>query len=1381
MNGKLLHDLQYFWRVHRHRGMLSVLLVSSVLLFAVKSEANSAEETLSDESLPEASDLLNVELEPAETQPKVLAQSTPLQVSRPAEMQPEVLAQSTPLQVSPPAETQPEVLVQGTPSQVSPPAETAQNEPSFPLPAIPPEPLPSPAIPATPASIQQPLRILAPETGTSKERSTNLIIQYATGSAIAVRINGNELSSETATTTEAGENNTTTQVFYSLPLKRGDNEISVSANGGAPEIVKLRVEESLVKVELVPLGNPQIPADGRSTIELEGTITDEDGALLSSDAIVTLSTSAGEFLGPDYDEDEPGFQTLVTDGRFRAQLKSSLEAQRVKVRAALYKLGNRTDFTLQRGQSEADLETYANVEFITNLRPSLVSGYVDFRIGSAGTNYWGSRSLFLNPDLMEEGYRADLSGAMFATGSLGEWLFTGAVNSERPLNQTCDGITRLFRGPQFCEQQYPVYGDSSTVDYTTPSINSFYARIERTSPVQGAGSDYFMWGDYRTQEFARASQQFTGITRELNGFKSNYNLGNLQLSTLFSPNAKGFQRDTIAPDGTSGYYFLSRRNLVPGGETLFLETEEINRPGTVLDRKQLYRGPDYEIDYDRGTILFRRPMFQSGIEATEGRQLAVTRRIVATYQYEGNGEQTFIYGGRAQYNFSFDTEAPAWLGATYYKEDLNAQEYTLYGADFLVGLGKIPGTNVDRGRIIGEYAHSDANNLSLLGGNSTFALANDQTLNPTVNRTGSAYRLEFQGNLSEYITAKAYYRSVEANFINNATISYTPGQTRYGGEIAAQLSPATTVRGSYEFEENFGYSSLVRTGQFDLFNPLYDLFSPSAEAPRGAPVNNELRTLRAGVQQKIGRADLGVEYVSRLRTDDAGSTFDSNSSQIVTNLHVPIICATERWSSGEETSPTLKDIEEGNCDSSILAFRAQNETNISGNDPLYPNRTTVGLDWVPQPGTTIRLAQQFISGGLLGDRSLTSLSTQSERKFGEDTTVTSRYSILSGIDGVMGEGAIGFNHRMTLAPGLRASVAYERIFSEFTGDTAAGSRFVQPYAFGQSASSLGMTSGDSYSVGLDYTASPDFKASARLEQRFSSYGNNTVISAAAAGKISPALTGLLRFQQASSATPYLQDLGPTATLRLGLAYRDPNDDRFNALLRYEYRSNPTNIPETLLVTSGSSTVDHVLAMEAIYAPNWQWEFYAKYALRNSTTFLANNFSNTSFLHLGQVRATYRFAYQWDATLEARAIGQPTAGFTELGWAAELGFYPIPDLRVGVGYAFGSVDDRDFSGYRSKDGIYFGVTLKVNELFGGFGRQEVVPPQQRQSEVQPVAVEETKTRSAAMGQMQRWFQSEGQNDTIQARKTPLGAMLSWLNDRARPLEVAGIVGSSGVEK
>ncbi|MEO0540375.1 MAG: hypothetical protein AAFZ80_05855, partial [Cyanobacteria bacterium P01_A01_bin.105] len=119
------------------------------------------------------------------------------------------------------------------------------------------------------------------------------------------------------------------------------------------------------------------------------------------------------------------------------------------------------------------------------------------------------------------------------------------------------------------------------------------------------------------------------------------------------------------------------------------------------------------------------------------------------------------------------------------------------------------------------------------------------------------------------------------------------------------------------------------------------------------------------------------------------------------------------------------------------------------------------------------------------------------------------------------------------------------------------------------------------------------------------------------------------------------------------------------------------------------------------------------------------------IHLAQLRAAYRFAYRWDILGEVRYVTQPSASFSEVGWALEAGYYMTPDLRLGVGYSFGSADDRSFSGsgYRSDEGPYLSVNFKVNELFDQFGAQEfdrqpVAPPQQQESLVEASAPQAT---------------------------------------------------------
>ncbi len=395
--------------------------------------------------------------------------------------------------------------------------------------------------PSAPSSLVNELSIITPQAGVTTADTTNVAIQHHPSAKIQVTINGKPIDKDISSFVHKDEEQKLhTIIWYNVPLSKGENTITAQTQAGNPVSVKVIVQQQKTKIYINPVGEPRIPADGRSNIDFKGQITNENGELIKKDVIVTLASNAGKFIGADYKADAPGFQVLARGGEFTATLQAGEEAKSVKVSATIY--GKKTSPNL-------DLGAVSYVEFVTNLRPSLATGVVNLRIGAGGTDYWGSFRDFLNPEEIDKDTVVDLDAAVFATGKVGEWLFTGAYNSDRPLNQDCNGDNRLFGGIQSCEKQYPVYGDDSTVTNTAPSIDSVYARIERTPDVKGAEADYFMWGDYNTQEFARQSQLYSATTRQLHGFKGNFNLGNLQVTGLFANNIQGFQRDTITPDG----------------------------------------------------------------------------------------------------------------------------------------------------------------------------------------------------------------------------------------------------------------------------------------------------------------------------------------------------------------------------------------------------------------------------------------------------------------------------------------------------------------------------------------------------------------------------------------------------------------------------------------------------------------------------------------------------------------------------------------------------------------------------------------------------------------------------------------------------------------
>lgn len=1112
----------------------------------------------------------------------------------------------------------------------------------------------------TDAIVRDRVEILNPAGGTVLDvPAATVIIRFPAGAKVQLRANGEPVDTQLIGRTETdSETSLVTQSWYGVNLVAGENILSVMSADGLEELAATIVEVRGTPVTMeVRTRESSVPADGRSTATVQGRLLDENGNLSNWSSVVTLTASDGEFIGADYNPDQSGFQVQANNGVFTAELQSPLEAKNVQLYAT----------------TTGDLEAYNQVQFETPYRPSIATGVVDLRFGARGTDYYSSFRDFLPLD-EDNGYELDLTAAAFATGSIGEWLFTGAINSDRALNEDCRGESGVFSSAaDSCNALYPTYGDDSTRDAIAPSQDRVYLRLERTSPIAGATSDYAMWGDFHTREFATSAQLFTGLNRQLHGFKLNYNFGNLAATGFYGDNIEGFQRDTIAPDGTSGLYFLSRRLIVPGTETITVELEELDRPGTVIERQQLFRTTDYDIDYDRGTIIFNDSIPQTTV-GDFGEILV--RRIVATYQFENQGSDTNIIAGRLQYNFDHSLDSGAWLATSYVRENQGNRDFELYGIDGQISFG-------ENGQLIAEYANS----------------SNDFDLSGPI--SGSAYRVELEGDVDDWLSGRAYWRSTDSGFSNSATTSFVPGQTRYGAQADFQVGATTKVRAQFDHEDNDGIAPRPLTSLSELVEP------GSAPIP-GQRVDNSLTTYSLGISQQFGDTDLEFDWIHRDRTDRlTPDVLSVSSDQLRTRL-----------------TTRLND---------RVTLRAQNELNLSsGTDPLYPSRTLFGVDWEFMPGLSLGVNQIFYGGDGINNRnSLTTVDFSGERNLGPDTTVRGRFS---SIEGQRVGGAIGLEQGFNLGPGLRLDLGYERAFNTLNGTTAAGSQFVQPFAVGTGASGLTTSDANTYTIGLSYTDNPDLQANARFEHRSSSQGSNTVFDTNVVGRLSPSLSTLFSYQYADTANQSIRNLGATSHLKLGLAYRDPNEDKINALVRYEHRLNPGSIPTNATFGTTIDTAEHLFSAETLYTPNWRWELYGKYAFRNSSTSISRpadiggDFTSSNSIHLAQLRATYRLDYHWDLTGELRWIGG-IGNYSETGYALEAGFYPTPDLRMYAGYSGGGATDRDLGVDRSAGGFYLGVAAKINSLFDGFGLQNVVPSQHRESQISDVgqpnsSIEET---------------------------------------------------------
>ena len=1111
---------------------------------------------------------------------------------------------------------------------------------------------------ASEATTQPTLKILSPTPDEALPRpAVTVVIEAPLDSIVTMEANGVPVDpNQIGQVSTDGSEGVMRQVWYGVVFGEGENLLTVTAT--LPDGTVQTTEQTVMlrgAIESLNLETleAQVPADGRSTVTVRGYFLDKNGNLSNRGARVTLSASAGTFVGADLAPDVAGFQVDASQGEFRVELQSGVETGLVQIRAEML-----------------DLKAETQVQFGTPQLPDgLVAGVIDLRIGPGGTDYFSRFGDFL--PLEEKGTTVDVDAALFLRGSFGDWLLTGAFNSDRDLNESCTNCTgRLRQADQPSEKPYPTYGDESKVTHLTPSEDQVYLRLERTSKIPFADPDYVMWGSYSTgEEFATNSQEFTAFSRQLQGAKLNYNIGNLQVSGLYGQGGEAFQRDTVLPDGTRGFYFLSQRLVVPGSEEVYEELEVLERPGTVVYRERLNRVTDYEIDYDRGTVFFNEPQLRT--EIGDNGDILV-RRLIIAYQHDTSGSDASVYGGRLQYHFDRQSGRETAIGATYLQEDKGDREFSLYGADLIYSFGK-------QNQLIAEYAHSE-NDTSLTG-----------------NVRGDAYRVELTGMILDTVRGRAYYRHADTGFANQSTISFVPGQTRYGAELDSTIGKNTTLRLRYDHEDNEGVS-------YRPYLELGDLLDLTDEPEEGTPVDNSLTTISAGVQQRFGKINLTSDWIYRDRSDRLNPDRNSSSSQIQTVVTAPV---TDK-----------------------LRLRLLNQTTISAStDSLYSDRTQLGIDWRLLPGLNLQVNQDWFTRGTLAGQTRTSVNLGGDYNLNiaKNTSISARYGMERYGDGGWGDNlGLGLKHGWEITPGLKLDLAYERTFTDlFMGGLL---------AVGQGGSrSTRNQSGNSLSVGVNYTDNPNWQASGRFEYRDTAGYDTINVSGDLSGKVTSSLTSLISFDRAFAAGSGSRSYGATTTLRVGMAYRNPKHDRLNALLRYEYRQNPSIIPETLLIGRGTGSNEHLLATEVIYAPHWRWEFYGKAGVRLASSYIAEDYTGRSTIALTQLRARYQINRRFDVVGEARWIGQSTANYHELGFLAEVGYHLTPNIRLAAGYSSGSVNnDRDFSGSRSDGGVYGGVTVKLDRLFEGFGLQKPLPAPEAEKRIIRAEVDDNTLQAALPG-------------------------------------------------
>jgi hypothetical protein len=257
---------------------------------------------------------------------------------------------------------------------------------------------------------------------------------------------------------------------------------------------------------------------------------------------------------------------------------------------------------------------------------------------------------------------------------------------------------------------------------------------------------------------------------------------------------------------------------------------------------------------------------------------------------------------------------------------------------------------------------------------------------------------------------------------------------------------------------------------------------------------------------------------------------------------------------------------------------------------------------------------------------------------------------------------------------------------------------------------------NSASLGFSWQPTEDFRAAGRYEMR-DRHGRGSVATLGAAGRISDGLTAMVRWQS-SRAT--FQSRHNSATNALAaLAWRPLRTDRFGLLFSYTHRNLfHDGAPSANGTTGATRDRADLLSSDAYFQATKELELYGRFALKFGDAGSPELARVSTLTYLGQGRAVYRLGRYVDAAGELRMLAQPSSLTRKTSLGAELGFWVLPDLRLGGGYNFTEASEPQ-GGITSggRRGFYFTISSKLSNLFDLFGTsREVLSPNAQQQSV-----------------------------------------------------------------
>jgi large repetitive protein len=886
--------------------------------------------------------------------------------------------------------------------------------------------------------------------------------------------------------------------------------------------------------------------------------------------------------------------------------------------------------------STGGLEQQVKIAFLPELRPLIGAGIIEGVV-----NFNGAGKINVNApnayDAFERELRnistsgTDVSGAgraaFFFKGTIkGEYLLTTAYDSDKDTKQ------RLFRDIQ-PDKFYPIYGDSSIKGFDAQSTQRFYLRVDKQK-------SYLLYGDFTTSDNS-VDRKLSQYSRSATGLKGHYENGKFIANGWVSHDNLSQVVIEIPANGTSGPYKIS------GLDTLYENSEKIdilvrdrNQPTVILETIPMNRFIDYSID-----LVTKEIFFKTNVRGFDDNLNPRTIRVI----YESvRGGKSFLKGG-------VDTRVKVTdnieLGASYARDDNPQQKTQVMGSTAIIKLG-------EKTTLIGEVARTDtgenkgvANNGGFFaqsngnsgflgagissqgnagfGGQSNSSLGGGYINQNTADITGAGWaeRLELLHEGAD-LKVKAQIVHADQNF-NNPSAGFTNGRTEGTANLKYQLTKQTSLIGQGVYSKD----SINGGMRFGALAGIEHIFNDWLKAEFG---------MRAVHQALANGQQLGSGL-------SPGSSLVGVSDDYLTVRGK--LSAKLPWIQGAD----------------VYTEAEQDVLDI--NKHLF----AVGGGYLVNDKTRLYARYEFIS-------SLNSLyafnSTQRnnqavigvESAYSKDGRLFSEYRLRDAINGREAQSAMGLRQTWTLFNGLRVGGGFEMTHA-FAGQPGSDSTAITSLA--------------------EYTADPRYKLTGSLEARFANSGNSYLNTMGLSYKINKDWSLLARNGLSVQENKLDSSELWRTRQQIGVAWRQVDNNRWNALGRYEHR-----LEQQKGGRDPYREDSHIGSTHLNYQPRRDLIASGRYAVKWSEQERNNNISK-GLTHLLYGRATWDFMPDWDISVQSGLLkDQQAIQFSE---GIELGYQVINDLWASVGYNLQGFDGGALKGTDyTAQGFYIRARFKFDE-------------------------------------------------------------------------------------